>query len=192
MMLLSTPMLVAGLLLTAGARRRNWVLPLTNQPTETKLGTPPKSPDPDIAAWISIRIPSDLHFSPDEKRLAFTVDSPRKGTTWPRQVWVLDVATRVARPFTRSPKSEHWPRWSRDGRVLALAEEGFRTRGLALSTVGKVESWPELGVPYEAQDVYLRSSPMSHQERANADPDTSPAQRTPSTRSVRLSSSIGV
>jgi dipeptidyl aminopeptidase/acylaminoacyl peptidase len=65
----------------------------------------------------------DLQFSPDGRRLAFTVTEPPQATTRPRHVWMLDVATGTARQMTSSDKSEWSPRWSPDGRALALLSD---------------------------------------------------------------------
>jgi dipeptidyl aminopeptidase/acylaminoacyl peptidase len=63
---------------------------------------------------------SDLRFSPDGSRLAFTVVEPPKGTDNLHHIWILDVATHSARQYTNSPKSEDSPRWSPDGKFLAF------------------------------------------------------------------------
>ncbi len=70
-----------------------------------------------------MKVPSELRFSPDGKRLAFTVTFPPKGTSQPREIWVLDVATRSARRFTRSAKSDRSPRFSPDGKTLAFISD---------------------------------------------------------------------
>jgi dipeptidyl aminopeptidase/acylaminoacyl peptidase len=73
---------------------------------------------------LDIREPSDLNFSPDGKRVAFTVSEPPT-TTRPsqRHIWVLDTATRSVRQWTSSAKSEQTPRWSPDGRTLAFLSD---------------------------------------------------------------------
>jgi dipeptidyl aminopeptidase/acylaminoacyl peptidase len=66
---------------------------------------------------------SELRFSPDGSRLAFTVSEPPKGTTRSRHIWILEVATREVRQFTNSAKSEFAPRWSPDGRRFAFLSD---------------------------------------------------------------------
>jgi dipeptidyl aminopeptidase/acylaminoacyl peptidase len=66
---------------------------------------------------------SDLRFSPDGNRVAFTVSEPPKGTNRSRHIWILDVRTRELRQFTNSVKSEFLPRWSPDGRRFAFLSD---------------------------------------------------------------------
>lgn len=90
---------------------------------------------PEIA--ITMRTPSDLHFSPDGKRVAFVLNDPLKGAGRKRHIWVLDVATKQARQFTFSEKSESSPRWSPDGHTLAfLSSRGDQNQIYFISTDG--------------------------------------------------------
>jgi len=66
---------------------------------------------------------SELRFSPDGNRVAFTVSEPPKGTNRSRHIWILDVRTRELRQFTNSVKSEFLPRWSPDGRRFAFLSD---------------------------------------------------------------------
>jgi dipeptidyl aminopeptidase/acylaminoacyl peptidase len=82
---------------------------------------------PEIA--ITMRSPSDIHFSPDGRRVAFVLNDPLKGTGRKRHIWMLDVSSRQARQFTFSEKSEFSPRWSPDGHTLAfLSNRGDQTQ----------------------------------------------------------------
>ncbi|HKN59809.1 MAG TPA: S9 family peptidase [Candidatus Acidoferrales bacterium] len=78
---------------------------------------------------ITMRSESDLHFSPDGRRVAFVVNDALKGTGRKRHIWILDVSTRQVRQFTFSEKSEYSPRWSPDGHTLAfLSNRGEETQ----------------------------------------------------------------
>ncbi|HEV7798813.1 MAG TPA: S9 family peptidase [Pyrinomonadaceae bacterium] len=66
---------------------------------------------------------SEVRFSPDANRVAFTVSEPPKGATRSRHIWILDVRTRAVRQFTNSAKSEFAPRWSPDGHRLAFLSD---------------------------------------------------------------------
>lgn len=69
---------------------------------------------------LNLRRISDLRFSPDGARLAFTVTEPPKAAENPHHVWIMDVATRQVRQYTFSGKADDSPRWSPDGKFLAF------------------------------------------------------------------------
>ena len=69
---------------------------------------------------LDLRRISDLRFSPDGTRVAFVVSEPAKDTNIASHVWILDVASKQARQYTYSDKSDNSPRWSPDGKSLAF------------------------------------------------------------------------
>jgi len=73
---------------------------------------------PELA--ITVRRPSDLHWSPDGATLAFVVPEPPSGADRRTHIWIYDAASRETRQFTSSAKSERHPRWSPDGKRLAF------------------------------------------------------------------------
>jgi len=97
-------------------------------PAPLRADEPAKKPlTPEMS--ITLRSESDLHFSPDGRRVAFVVSEPLQGSTRQRHIWVMDVATRRVTQFTQSKKSEFLPRWSPDGSGLAfLSSRGDQTQ----------------------------------------------------------------
>src|SRR5258706_2262095 len=81
---------------------------------------------------LNRRTMSEVRFSPDSERLAFTVSEPPKGTTRSRHIWLLQVRSRAMQQFTSSAKSEFAPRWSPDGRKLAFLSEREETTQIYL------------------------------------------------------------
>jgi dipeptidyl aminopeptidase/acylaminoacyl peptidase len=75
---------------------------------------------------------SEVRFSPDGERVAFTASEPPKGTSRSRHIWILDAGTREARRFTNSAKSEFAPRWSPDGRRFAFLSDREETTQIYL------------------------------------------------------------
>lgn len=75
---------------------------------------------------------SELRFSPDGSRVAFTVSEPPKGASRSRHIWILEVGTREVRQFTNSAKSEFAPRWSPGGRRFAFLSDRQETTQIYL------------------------------------------------------------
>src|SRR5437870_2528688 len=85
----------------------------------TARGQAPPAPSPHTAPAIltveqaaDVHLVSDVQFSPDGKRLAFSVALPPKGTTRKSEIWVMQVADRELRRFAASAKTDRMPRWS--------------------------------------------------------------------------------
>ena len=72
---------------------------------------------------LGLRQLADLRFSPDGRRLTFTVTEPPKGATRNRDIWMLDVGSKEVRRLTWSTKTALSPRWSPDGRTLAFLSD---------------------------------------------------------------------
>lgn len=86
---------------------------------------------------LNIRQISDLNFSKDGQRVAFTVTEPVKGNDRNRDIWMLDVASRKVRQLTYSPKSESQPRWNpRKNELAFLSNRDGATQIYLLSLEG--------------------------------------------------------
>ena len=91
---------------------------------------------------ITLQSESDLHFSPDGRRVAFVVTGPLKGTARQRHIWLLDVATRKVRQLSFSDKSEFSPRWSPDGQTLAFLSNRDKDTQIYLLSMDGGEGQP--------------------------------------------------
>jgi Tol biopolymer transport system component len=103
--------------------------PPATAPADPKPPAParPASLMPELA--VTVRRPADLRFSPDGRRLAFSVNRPPKGATPGQEVWMLDVTTRRHWRFAHSAKVDRMPRWAPDGARLAfLSDRGDRAQ----------------------------------------------------------------
>jgi dipeptidyl aminopeptidase/acylaminoacyl peptidase len=72
---------------------------------------------------IALRPVSDLQFSPDGRRLAFTVSRAPKDSTREQEIWMLDVLSRKTWRFAHGRKSSRSPNWSFDGTQLAFVSD---------------------------------------------------------------------
>jgi dipeptidyl aminopeptidase/acylaminoacyl peptidase len=86
---------------------------------------------------ISGRRPFDLQFSPDGRHLAFSVSRSPKAGPREQEIWMLEVASHKLWRFAHSTKSDHLPRWSPDGKLLAfLSDREERTQIWVMPTDG--------------------------------------------------------
>jgi dipeptidyl aminopeptidase/acylaminoacyl peptidase len=108
--------------------------------TATDLAqTPPTPLTPQQA--IAVRRPSDLRWSPDGTRLAFSIDEPPTGAERHTHLWAYEPGTGDVRQLTNSAKSEHRPRWSPDGRRLAFLSDRDGPSQIYLLAAGGGEAW---------------------------------------------------
>jgi len=64
---------------------------------------------------------SDPRISPDGKWIAYTISVPNlKENSFNSDIWLLPVSGGKSVQLTRSPKSDHSPRWSPDGEKIAF------------------------------------------------------------------------
>ena len=92
------------------------------QPAETKPDKAKAAPF-SVEQAIALRPITDLQFSPDGRRLAFTVSRAPKDSTREQEIWMLNVQTRKTWRFAHSRKSSRNPSWSPDGSQLAFVSD---------------------------------------------------------------------
>jgi Tol biopolymer transport system component len=98
------------------------VSPLLAQSTDTKPDKP-NAGTFTVEQAISKRSMTDLQFSPEGRRLAFTVSRAPKDSSREQEIWMLNVQSRKTWRFAHSRKSSRIPRWSPDGSQLAFVSD---------------------------------------------------------------------
>ena len=76
-----------------------------------------------IERAITLRPITDLQFSPDGRRLAFTVSRVPKDSPREQEIWMLNVQSKKTWRFAHSRKSSRNPSWSPDGSQLAFVSD---------------------------------------------------------------------
>jgi dipeptidyl aminopeptidase/acylaminoacyl peptidase len=79
--------------------------------------------------------------SPDQKRVAFDRVGPR-GT--PGDIWVLEIASGILSPLTRTPADERAPVWSPDGKRIIFSSSRKGPYNLYSKLIGETEEQPIL------------------------------------------------
>ena len=75
-----------------------------------------------IDDYLALRSVSDPQLSPDGKSIAYTVtEASLKDNRGIAHIWLVDVATGQGRQLTAGPGSDRQPRWSPDGRTVAVS-----------------------------------------------------------------------
>ena len=86
-------------------------------------------------AMETLRVPADVHLSPDGQRIAYVVlepvsDQPKRQG----RIWVVDTSSGEPQPLTKGPGDDSCPRWSPDNQQLA-----FISKSKAEGTKGKAQ-----------------------------------------------------
>ncbi|HEX5387936.1 MAG TPA: S9 family peptidase [Gemmatimonadales bacterium] len=78
-----------------------------------------------VEDFLSLHVVSDPQLSPDGKSVAFTITTPSlEQNKNVGRIWLVGADGANAREATNIQGSEHAPRWSPDGRVLAFLAKG--------------------------------------------------------------------
>jgi dipeptidyl aminopeptidase/acylaminoacyl peptidase len=79
---------------------------------------------PTIEALLDMRFPSNVHITPDGRRVAFEVWERTSEQKARSRIWTVDTGGGEAQPLTHGKKSDTSPRWSPDGKRLAFLATG--------------------------------------------------------------------
>jgi dipeptidyl aminopeptidase/acylaminoacyl peptidase len=83
----------------------------------------PKAAAFTVEQAIVLRQITDLQFSPDGQRLAFTVGRAPKDSPREQEIWMLNLQRHKAWRFAHASKSSRNPSWSPDGSQLAFVSD---------------------------------------------------------------------
>jgi dipeptidyl aminopeptidase/acylaminoacyl peptidase len=156
---------------------------------EAKAEVPPPSTGPTFQSSDLYRFKSvgDVRFSPDGRRIAYSiVNSDRAGRPY-SQVWLMDVATGKSTRLGSDKEAASGPRWSPDGGSIAYFGRDDEAAGLLVSrangsdaallapVTGTNHPLPSSGErlawsPDGRQIAFISATPGPETDDANGDP----------------------
>lgn len=124
---------------------------------------------------LGIKGISDLNLSPDEKKILFTVrECNLKDNEYNTDLWLLEIDKGSFLKITQSPKQDHTPRWSPDGKMIAFISNRDGKNQIYLMRTGIGEPWKLTDSPTGVESfewtpdskyiVYLMKDPKTEEE----------------------------
>ncbi|HEX9134644.1 MAG TPA: hypothetical protein VF844_20325, partial [Ktedonobacteraceae bacterium] len=111
-------------------------------------------------AMETLRLPADVHISPDGQRVVYIVMEPvidqpkRQG-----RIWVVDIFGGEPQPLTKGPGEDSYPRWSPDNQQIA-----FISKSKGEGSKGKAQLYMMLAQGGEARQVCTMPNGVSELE----------------------------
>src|SRR6266516_8063829 len=88
--------------------------PVMNSNQNTRVPVTP-------GAMETLRLPADVHLSPDGQHVAYVLMEPVSGQPKRQgRIWVVDTTGGEPRPLTKGPGDDSCPRWSPDNQQIAF------------------------------------------------------------------------